>query len=424
MFNKSLEDVTEEDLQALIDVKTETQKIERKTVEYKQCLSPSEDKSDCSENTLNRSRDKIEFLADVSSFANTVGGYLLYGVEADAGLPIKLVGVKIDADKQKQQMENLLRDNIEPRLPYVDIQVVPLRSKPGYSVIILHIRQSWLGPHRVNREGHAHFYVRNSNGKNQLDIAQIRAAFELSGAIADRIRNFRAERLGRIIAGDELPAILDEGAPKLVLHMIPSSAFNPAVSIDMKVFNDYSNWDLMRPLAVWDLQPPTSTRFNLDGIARSAQWTRNAAEPVAAPSGYVQIFRNGIVEAVDITILSVNGNKKQFLGEVFELRLLQAVKKHMELQQFLGVEPPVFIMVSLLGVRGYKIDRGGYPSNYTEEIDRTNLIIPEVILDTFDAGNDHIAEVMRPVFDTTWNTANYPSSPNYDEGGKYLRGWN
>ena len=276
----------------------------------------------------------------------------------------------------------------------------------------------------MNREGHAHFYVRNSNGKNQLDIAQIRAAFELSGSIADRIRNFRAERLGRIVACDELPAILDEDAPKLVLHMIPSSAFNPAVSVDMKVFNNYSNWDLMRPLVVWDVQPPTFTRFNLDGIARSAQWTRNAAAPVAELSGYVQVFRNGIVEVVDVTILAVYGKKKQFLGETFELRLLQAVKKHMELQQFLGIEPPVFIMVSLLGVRGYKIDRGGSPSSYTEEIDRTNLIIPEVIIDTFDGGNDHIAEVMRPVFDTTWNAANYSSSPNYDEDGKYLRGWN
>jgi hypothetical protein len=99
------------------------------------------------------------------------------------------------------------------------------------------------------------------------------------------------------------------------------------------------------------------------------------------------------------------------------------VKKHIELQQFLGIEPPVFIMVSLLGVRGYKINRGGSLSNCTEEIDRSNLIIPEVVIDTFDGGNDHIAEVMRPVFDTTWNAANFASSPNYDEDGKYLRWW-
>jgi hypothetical protein len=80
-------------------------------------------------------------------------------------------------------------------------------------------------------------------------------------------------------------------------------------------------------------------------------------------------------------------------------------------------------MVSVLGVRGYKIHRGGYPLNYTEEFDRTNLILPEVILDTLDGGNDAILEVMRPVFDTIWNAANYSCSPNYCEDGKYLRGW-
>ena len=45
------------------------------------------------------------------------------------------------------------------------------------------------------------------------------------------------------------------------------------------------------------------------------------------------------------------------------------------------------------------------------------------VIDTFDGGNDHIAEVMRPVFDTTWNAANYASSPNYNKDGKYLRWW-
>ena len=137
----------------------------------------------------------------------------------------------------------------------------------------------------------------------------------------------------------------------------------------------------------------------------------------------MQVFRNGIIEVVDVTVLGINGEKKQFLGETFEKRLLQAVKKHIELQQCLGIAPPVFIMVSLLEVKGYKINRTGYPPSLTEEIDRTNLIIPEVMIDTFDGGNDYIAGVMRTVFDTTWNAANYASSPNYDKDGKYLKWW-
>ncbi len=111
------------------------------------------------------------------------------------------------------------------------------------------------------------------------------------------------------------------------------------------------------------------------------------------------------------------------IGEIFEKRLLQAVRQHIELQQFLGCEPPMFIMVSLLGVRGYKISHGSYPPSLTEEIDRTNLIIADAVIDTFEGGSDYIAEVMRPVFDTTWNAANYAASPNYDEDGKYRSWW-
>lgn len=409
IFDKPIESITEQDIQALID----TQIAEQKTLEYKRILPGEAEK------------DKKEFYADVSSFANTAGGNLLYGIEEQAGIPIKITGIQLDdVDASKLRLENMLRTGIDPRLPRVDVHPVAVTSKPDHYVFILRVQKSWRSPHRVIFKNHGHFYARNSAGKFQLDVTELRTAFELAGTTAERIRDFRTERLSRISAGEELPVLLEEQAPKLVLHMIPSSAFSSSESIDMKIFNDSSTWDFMRPLVLWDILPDTFTRFNLDGIARSAQWIRNAAAPVAIPAGYVQVFRNGIVEVVDVTLLGNNGDKKQFLGEVFELRLLQAVKKHMELLQFLRIEPSVFIMVSLLGVRGYKIHHDGYSANYTEEIDRTNLIMPEVMIDTFDGGNDYIAGTMRPVFDTTWNAANYHSSPNYDENGKYVKGWN
>ncbi len=417
IFYKPIDSITEQDIQELIDTQIDAQKAERKTVEYKQAFPSGAD------------NDKKEFLADVSSFANTAGGNLLFGIEERAGIPVKITGIQVDdADAYKLRLESMLRDGIAPRLPRVDVHPVALNSKPNHYVFILRVQKSWLTPHRVSFKDHGHFYARNSGGKFRLDVTELRTAFELSGTIVEHIRDFRTERLSRISTGEETPILLDEQAPKLILHMIPSSAFNPSMSVDIKLLNDYSKWDLMRPLVVWDMQPPTSLRFNLDGIVRTAQWTKSAATPTMIPAGYVQVFRNGIVEIVDVTILGINDDKKVLLGEVFEIRLLQAVKKHMELQQFLGIEPPVFIMVSFLGVKGYKINRGAssfnHIGNYTEEIDRANLIIPEVMIDTFDGGNNHITEVMRPIFDTTWNAANYAFSPNYDEDGKYARGWN
>lgn len=406
IFDKPLKSITEADIQALIDA----QVAEQKTLEYKRILPDGSNS------------EKKEFLADVSSFANTTGGYILYGIEEQAGLPTKIAGIQLDdPDACKLRLEDMLRNGISPRLPHVEIHSIALAS--GYHVLILHIQRSWLSPHRVVFQQHGHFYARSSAGKFQLDVTELRTAFQLSGIMAERIRDFRTERLSRISAGEETPTLLDELAPKLVLHMIPSTAFDTSISVDIKVLNDSSKWDLMRPLVVWDIQPPTSLRFNLDGIACSAQWIKNAATPVMIPAGYVQVFRNGIVEVVDVTVLGINGDKKAFLGELFEARLLQAAKKHLELQQSLGIEPPIFIMVSLLGVQGYKINRGASPPNYTEVIDRMNLIIPEVMIDTFDGGNDYIASTLRPIFDTTWNAADYPCSPNYNEDGKYIRWW-
>ena len=77
-LNKSIEAITEGDLQELI----EDQRAERKTLEYKQTLPGGNDES------------KKEFLADVSSMSNVSGGHLLFGIEEQAGIPQSLCGFK------------------------------------------------------------------------------------------------------------------------------------------------------------------------------------------------------------------------------------------------------------------------------------------------------------------------------------------
>jgi len=64
VLNKQVEDITEGELQKLID----EERIEKKVLEYKSELPGKNDS------------DKKEFLADISSFANAIGGDLIYGV--------------------------------------------------------------------------------------------------------------------------------------------------------------------------------------------------------------------------------------------------------------------------------------------------------------------------------------------------------
>jgi hypothetical protein len=48
------------------------------------------------------------------------------------------------------------------------------------------------------------FYGRNSAGKYPPDVGELRTAFTLSETVAERIRNFRVDRIARLALGQLL----------------------------------------------------------------------------------------------------------------------------------------------------------------------------------------------------------------------------
>src|SRR6266487_2529562 len=126
-LNKPLDSIEEGDLQELID----NQVPEGKTIEYKEVLPGNSD------------GDKKEFLADVSSFANAIGGDLIFGVNEDAGLPIELCGLQIsEVDAEILRLESIIQTGIAPRLfRMVEVHPVMLPSKQPSYVIIIRIRK-------------------------------------------------------------------------------------------------------------------------------------------------------------------------------------------------------------------------------------------------------------------------------------------
>ena len=76
--------------------------------------------------------DKKEFLADVTVLANTLGGYLIYGVDETAGIVSAAVGVVVeDKDAAQLRLEQLLRHGFEPRMAGVRMHWDPERFKPA-----------------------------------------------------------------------------------------------------------------------------------------------------------------------------------------------------------------------------------------------------------------------------------------------------
>ena len=165
VINKPLEDITEIDLQYLID----EERIEKKVLEYKLELPGNSDS------------DKKEFLADVSSFANANGGDIIYGVieNRKSGKPEKAEGIEIDnVDQNILQLEQIIRDGIEPNIPSSALNIKEIQLKNSKYVLIIRISRSWISPHRVSFKAWDRFYTRSTNGKYRFDIQELRAAFQ------------------------------------------------------------------------------------------------------------------------------------------------------------------------------------------------------------------------------------------------------
>lgn len=390
LSNILFESIEEKTLQDLVD----NQVPESKTIDYKEALLGNSDS------------DKREFLADVSSFANASGGHLIFGIRESSGVPVELCGLQnINVDSEILRIESIIRDGIEPRIPGVSIRAVPLQNQRW--ALVIRIPRSWASPHMVTLRlrGHERFYSRYSAGKYPLDVSELRAAFLLSETTSERIRNFRVERLSKIVA-EETPVKLDN-FPKIVLHIIPISAFDSTTRFDLSLIARNPNY--LPPISTWSW----NHRYNFDGFLTYGKFPQSTSA-----HSYVQIFRNGSIEVVDaFTLSSEKGERIIITG--YERKLLDALAKYLSTQKQVGVETPLIIMLSLVGISGYTmaVNRSRFPFADAHPIDRNTLLIPEILLESFDSD---LAEVMKPAFDSVWNAAGWPRSMNYNETGQWV----
>lgn len=131
-------------------------------------------------------RDQIQpesLCAAVTSFANSQVGDLLIGIEEKEGFPVCIVGVPCeDTDKEELRLLDILRNNIEPRLANVEIKFIT--ANDSNYVILIRTKRSWLRPHRAKKT--SKFYARQSNGKYELDVQQLRQMFLGSSEFAEK----------------------------------------------------------------------------------------------------------------------------------------------------------------------------------------------------------------------------------------------
>jgi hypothetical protein len=385
--NIAFEEINNVFLQNLLD----NQVQEGKTIEYKEYLTISSDS------------EKKEFLADISSFSNSSGGLIIFGIKEDKGIPIELLGLEIiDIDMEIQRIENIIRDGIEPRIWGISIKTIIINE--SRRVIVIKIPKSWALPHMVSFSGQSKFYSRNSIGKYPLDVSEIRNLFSQSSTLSDQINNFRLERLSTIVS-DDTPIPLEEGA-KLVVHLIPFVSFSPNVNVNLIDFG---------------LKPPNpiyssgyNGRFNFDGFLSFCNTSDNRKA-----CSYIEFFRNGKIEAVNTSLLRQRDGKKYIPSEAFERELIDCVNSYLQLQKQKNIEPPIALFVSLLNVSGYEMAVDPRRSFYEEPrpIEKKDLLVDGVLIEDFDC---EASQLLKPIIDSIWNATGWPQSMNYNENGDWI----
>jgi hypothetical protein len=376
---------------------------ERRAVEYKRDLPSTSDGA------------LREFLADVTSFANAAGGDLLFGIRAEAGVPKEVAPLSFEPDSERLKWENVIRDGVQPRIPGVRVKEI---SVDGGHALLFRIPQSWVAPHAVTLKGSKsfRFYSRNSAGKYPLDIGELRDAFLAGSSLGDRIRNFRTERLGRIVA-NEGPIPLPEGAPKLVAHLVPYRGMPGASSIEL---NAAGGSGLFKP--GFSRLSNDGERWNIDGLLT---YSLKEGEPA---DGYTQIFRDGAFELVDAYSLRdhpVEGYISPLMsGHVLEWSIVLGICNSLEVMKRLGLDGPIAVLCSLLGANGYALvtgDRGVDAAGW-RRFDRDTILLPDIVLEDIGAivaYRDQLPPLMRSVADAAWQAAGWLRSPNFHASGEW-----
>jgi hypothetical protein len=347
----------------------------------------------------NTDSGREEFLGDVTSFANASGGHLVYGAstgaEEPAGLEREAVASAVG------WMEQATVANISPRIPGLRFKGVELPN--GHSLLAVRIPKTWAGPHMVVFRNANRFYSRTETGRCLLGASALRAAFALSETYREKMRTFRLERVNAIL-NRVLTVRLSE-SPKTVLHVLPMASFQAGFHVDLEAMESEQ---ALRPVPMG--ARGVTHQYNFDGLITFSSMEKYAYS-------YVQVFRNGSLEAVESVLLDPRDGRKMIPGVQFEKEIIACGERLLALLRALKIGPPYAVMLTLLDVRDYRMFAG--PMRWhtsAHQIERDHLFMDEIVVE--DGAHD-FSKIMRPVFNQVWNACGWSKSLNYDEAGNW-----
>jgi hypothetical protein len=341
--------------------------------------------------------EKREFLKDVSAFANTEGGVIIYGIREKEGIPQSFVDLgELDIDSEQLRLENMVRDGLNPGLKGLAFQLLEVR---GFRFLALGIPKSLSQPHMIWFKRDGTFWRRSSAGKYQMDVTELRQAFLESESWEKTAEHFRQRRTEIVRKGEFLPNLDLRGS--FFLHLVPLGGPREYVDISAHV-------ELFRKY-----EPPLLggwNRFNLDGYLVYAEQEDKCVS-------YIQYFRRGSVEIYTSWLLKEVKESPvlSFSGNGVETVVVEYTEKVLNLYSELGVQPPIAVFLSVFDtMKSPIIHSEALIGPRHNAIDRPQLLLPPAV---FEEDITRIDQTLRPILDMFWQAAGWKGSPNFTNDG-------
>jgi Putative DNA-binding domain len=366
MLPYALDAIDEAALRSLVD----NQVSERSDLEFKRDLPGRGDE------------DIKEFLADITSLANTQGGDLLFGLNEVDGVASELVGLDVgDPDAEILRLENSLRSNVAPRLIGVRSHWIPFAK--GRGALLMRISGSLNAPHQVVFKNSRRFWGRSSRGKYEMDVHELRYAFTRSEQLPQRFHQLHEQAIS-MAQGLDMPFAVQAG-PTAIISVAP-----------LGLFREERRIDIQRDQAV---VPFRSGGYNgtdmIEGVLLHGAPNRETGEVVS----FALTHRSGRVDCAFPIGGLQNGNQGEELRLVwpplFEEGLLQMANATQARLGHFGVEGPWVVLATVIDVQGFVVveDRHFYAS---APAFRNRVLLGQLVLERIEEDG------LRPIAENLW----------------------
>lgn len=363
---KSLLDCDENDLNEILN---NPDYAESEYLDYKANFSLLEySKSD----TQNRNKALAEFRSDVCSFANSSGGYLIYGVRDNKGIAAEIVGIDIlDNNTEKFQLDRKNNLNpVMPKMPSLQFKFV-LVSNERY-VVIIHVQSDYYAPYIfLENEIDYRIFKRVGNGKRSVGYVELKNMFTNSLSVESEIAKYRQERIRYFRSMEDTDEHIH--SQFLLLHIIPDTFMDSVHKKNLfllsqikrirfqDIFNDYScsNWPIP----------------NVDGLRFVGYYFKEEC----------QLTNNCIAEAFQplyqmLNVESTANDNLYFAHGAVWGDINNTVLNYIEKMKGIIDTQRIFVGISIIGCKGV-ITEKNFPSLYKAEIDRDTIICPLTVFD-------------------------------------------